>query len=165
VTASQTAIRLANADGSLEIVLAGWQNPGATSGDGANCVNVDGTVRHPRGDWQFRAKFCRIGQLEALADWLEAVAGDATPDMMTVGGFMWHALLFVAFDSRPCSGYSDDPVYYPNQPGYLRVTFGSDTNPPWCSSDVASMDFPIAQSEILAGAAELRKQIQLHVAQ
>ena len=73
---SPPVIRLANGDGSLEIALAGWQCPGKTSGDGAYCVNVDGKVRHDRGDWQFHGRFCRISHLWCLADWLDAVAAN-----------------------------------------------------------------------------------------
>lgn len=73
-------MRLTNTEGELNLVIAGYQLGEGEHGDGFNCLNVDGTVQHPRGNWRFRGKFCSIGALAALADWFEVVAAGQIPE-------------------------------------------------------------------------------------
>ena len=42
-------MRLTNTEGELNLVIAGYQLGEGEYGDGFNCLNVDGTVQHPRG--------------------------------------------------------------------------------------------------------------------
>ena len=157
---SPPVIRLANGDGSLEIALAGWQCPGKTSGDGAYCVNVDGKVRHDRGDWQFHGRFCRISHLWCLADWLDAVAEGEKPKMCLIGGFLCHDLVFQVYGgSYNPNEYEEE--FSPLTPGIFRMTFGGNTHPPWSSNEWGYMDFPIAGSDLRAMAAELREQLRI----
>lgn len=157
---SAPVIQLANADGSLEIALAGWQCPGETRGDGAHCVNVNGMVRHCRGDWQFQARYCRISHLWSLADWLDAVAEREKPKMCMIGGFMCHDLIF----------HVHGGIYHPNEyheafsplmPGSFRVTLGGNTNPPWNGDEWGYMDFSMEVLNLRAMAAELREQLRV----
>jgi hypothetical protein len=157
-------MKFVNAEGQLELRINGYQLDEGEHGDGFNCLNVDGVVQHQRGDWQFRAKFCSIGHLTTLADWLMAVANGQTPDAVHVGGFMCHALAFAVFGSRLRPELGLELEVLPAVAGNLRVTFGCDTQPPWDNLQWVSMDFALADSDLRAMAAELREQLRAHAA-
>ena len=123
-------MKFSNAEGGLDLAVAGYQLGEGEHGDGFNCLNVDGTVRHPRGAWRFRAKFCRRDHLLALADWFDAVAAGQVPVVASVGGFTGHELAFAVAGSGLRPEWGHDPVMPPAAPGVLRVTFGESTGPP-----------------------------------
>ncbi len=153
-------MKFINAEGRLELLINGYQHDEGELGDGFNCLHVDGAVRDQRGDWQFRAKFCSIDHLAALADWFDAVAAGETPDGVTVGGFICHALAFAVYGSPLVSGI--EPEFLPPRASLLRVTFGCDTQPPWYNLQWVSMDFALADLDLRAMAAELRGQLREH---
>jgi hypothetical protein len=151
-----------NTEGELNLVIAGYQLGESEYGDGFNCLNLDGTVQHPRGNWRFRGKFCSINSLAALADWFEVVAAGQIPDVASVGGFMSHALSFAVFGSRFRPTYSHDPEFVPSGTGVLRVTFGDSTQPPWQNLEWVSMDFALSNLNLHAMAEEIREQLRAH---
>ena len=161
---SSRAIRLANADGSLEITLAGWECPGETNGDGAYCVNVDVLVQHRLGEWRFRGDFCRIGSIEKLADWFDALGEGRKPDMLLIGGFMYPAFVFhVDGGGFNPNEYMED--YSPKSEGVFRVTLGGWPRPiwsPWSATrdESAFLNFPIVESNLRGEATELREQLR-----
>jgi hypothetical protein len=158
-------IRMANGEGRLELMIAGYQLNEGEHGDGFNCLNVDGIVWHPHGDWSFRARFCSINCLVALADWLDVVATGGTPDVTSVGGFTSCALVFAVFGSERPPAYSYDPAVLPVVPDILRVTFGDSTYPPWYNmhaTERVSMDFALSKLDLKSMAAELREQLRVH---
>jgi hypothetical protein len=156
-------MKFTSPEGVLELKITGWQCPGATSGDGAYCLNVNGVLQHRvGGDWQFRGQYCTIPQLLSLAAWLDAVAAGEKPEMCMVGGFLNHELVFHV------QGGSFNPNCYeehfsPLTPVVFRVTFGGNSRPPWCADKRGFMDFPIVASELRAIALEFRQQIHRHV--
>lgn len=155
-------MRLSSAEGELDLVIAGYQLDEGEHGDGFNCLNVDGIVRHPRGNWSFRGKFCSISDLAALADWLDAVAAGQKPAVASVGGFMSAALSFAVSGSERLLVWGHDPVVVPPSPGVLRVTFGDTTHPPWDYLEWVSMDFALTELDLRAMAADLRERLRTH---
>lgn len=132
-------MKLVNAEGELELLVA--END-----------YVDGTVRHTLGVWSFRASYCVLAHLSALADWFDAVAAGETPEMCYVGGFMCHEFLFQVRGGSYYTYYEEN--FAPPTPDLFRVMFGQ--RPPWCVSGWGYMDFPIEGSDLRAMAAELR---------
>lgn len=155
-------MRLTNTEGELNLVIAGYQLGEGEYGDGFDCLNVDGTVQHPRGDWRFRGRFCSIGSLAALADWFDVVAAGQVPDVASVGGFTSHALSFAVFGSELRTNCSHAPEFVPTGTGILRVTFGDSTQPPWENFEWVSMDFALSNLNLRAMAEEIREQLRAH---
>jgi hypothetical protein len=145
-----------------EIVFAVAADPSADF----TCINVDGVVRHRRGDWSFRARYCTAEHLATLADWFDAVAAGRTPEMCIVGGFLCHELVFHVRGGSYYTYYEE--TFSPLSTDVYRVTFGGDTRPPWiderCGEGWGFMDFPIDAPAMRATAAELREQLRKQAA-
>lgn len=157
-------MKFSNADRELSLVVAGYQLEVGELGDGFNCLNVDGTVKHPDGDWQFRGDFCSIDRLSEWGKWLEAVAADQTPDVFSIGGFMSSTLTFAVFGSAPRPEYCHYPSVLPSTPGILRITFGNTAHPPWYNlhTECLFMDFLLSEQNLPVMVAELRVQLRLY---
>jgi len=117
----ELGVRLTNIEGELNLEIAGYQLGEGEYGDGFNCLNVDGIVQHPRGDWSFRGKYCSIKALAALADWFDVVDAGQVPDVASVGGFTSHALSFAVLGSGLRTTYSHNAEFVPTAVGELRV--------------------------------------------
>lgn len=153
-------MKFVNADGQLELRIAGYELDECEQGEGFNCLNVDGEVWHRRGDWLFRGQFCTIQQLSSLASWLDAVAAGEQPEICYVGGFICHELLFHVQGGGHFTDYEE--TFAPPTSDVFRLTFGGSTRPPWCGNEWGSMDFPIEESDLRAMATEVREQLRAH---
>lgn len=158
----ELGVRLTNIEGELNLEIAGYQLGEGEYGDGFNCLNVDGIVQHPRGDWSFRGKYCSIKALAALADWFDVVDAGQVPDVASVGGFTSHALSFAVLGSGLRTTYSHNAEFVPTGTGILRVTFGDSTQPPWENFEWVSMDFALSNLNLRAMSEEIRERLRAY---
>lgn len=129
----------------IEVRIAGYQFPGnATADYDSNWLIVEGTVRHPRGNWTFRDPSLLTYEVARLADWLEAVATGTEPTQWC--GFIEPNLSFEVTPER------DGRV--------LRVSLALEAKPPWAErGEEVHIEFPLNRIDLRSAAASLRSQL------
>ncbi len=139
-------MRLATRDTWFEMRIAGYQFPNNSTADyDSNWLIVEGTVRHPRGDWRFRDPSLLTDEVAHLADWLEAVAAGTEPKPWC--GFIEPNLRFEV-DRR-------------GKARVVRVSFGCEARPPWASSgEEVAIELPVGSANLALAAASLREQLR-----
>lgn len=137
---------LAVSDLRLELRIVGYQFPdNATAEYDSNWLIVEGTVRHPRGDWRFRDPSLLTYEVARLADWLEAVA--------------------VGTEPRPWCGFIEPNLAFEvtgeGRTRVLRVSFGCEAIPPWAVHDEeVAVEFPVPGVSLATAAGSLREQLR-----
>jgi hypothetical protein len=139
-------MQLAADDMRFELEVVDYEYPDRTSDDyDSNWLIVEGTVRHPRGNWWFREPILLTYELIRLADWLDAVAVATEPEPWC--GFIEPNLSFALSGTGAART--------------VQVTFTAEARPPWARSDEdVRVEFPVAGSDLRAAAASLRRQLR-----
>jgi hypothetical protein len=139
-------IRLVHGDTRFELRVVDYQFPDdATSDYDSNWLLIEGSVRHPRGDWQFRDPCLLTYEVAQLADWLEAVATGAESESWC--GFIERNLRFQVV----CEGAGR----------VLRVSFAIEALPRWAKpGEDVSVEFPVTGLNLASAVVSLREQLR-----
>jgi hypothetical protein len=139
-------MRLEAGDVWFELRVAGYQFPdNATADYDSNWLVIEGAVRHPRGEWQFRDPSLLTYEVARLADWLETVAAGTEPEPWC--RFIEPNLRFELVGEGAAR--------------VLRISFAIEALPPWAKvGDDVSVEFPVGESEIASAVRSLRQQLR-----
>jgi hypothetical protein len=143
----------ANNGSSFHLRISGYQFPEIKDGGlDANWLRIYMTVSVPQGSWSVTDPFLTTDEIEALADWLDAVA--AHPQTENQIGFIEPNLSFEVI--QPTEGTS-----------CLRISFAIECLPPWADRSAYEandeyVDFSLSDIELHSAAESLRSQLKLY---
>lgn len=140
-------MRLSSDGTTFEMEVVGYQFPNSKEQYDADWLNSRIAVRVPQGSWTSTDPSLLTWELASLIEWLESVAKGEPVDPEV--SFTEPNLRFELHGTEPL---------------LLRIYFELESRPGWAPADGAGMDdlwaeFPIDESELMAGAASLRKYL------
>jgi hypothetical protein len=130
----------------LELSIIGYQFPsGPTEWHDRNWLQVRIEVVHPRGRWRSTDPTLLTSEVLELAHWLDSVAKGE-----------------VRQEDRP---FTEPNLRFEVGSNALRVYFELESRPSWAKADGASandlwVEFPLAEIDLGAAAADLRRQLE-----